>query len=517
MYKQATWDEPIIFKLGKKGRIGHSMPEAEDEVRRAVGSLNGLLPENMRRTQKPNLPELSEVEVTRHFIRLSEMNYGIDSGIYPLGSCTMKYNPKINELLASLPTLSMVHPYQDESTVQGILEILYKLERWLSEITGTFEVCLHPAAGAHGEFLGTMLMHACLKQDGQCGKRTEVIVPDSAHGTNPASAAMAGFNVVIVPSAADGCIDLEALKTVTSEKTAGLMLTNPNTLGIFEKDIEEIAKIIHEVGGLLYYDGANLNPLLGKARPGDMGFDIVHINIHKTFGTPHGGGGPGAGPVGVSKDLTRFLPVPRIAFDGKRYSLDYDKPHSIGKIRSFQGNVAVLLRAYTYILSMGFEGLKEAAEISVLNANYVMKKLENIRGLMVPYDGKKPRKHECVISAKPLKNETGVSALHLAKRLLDFGLHAPTTYFPLIVDEALMIEPTETFEKEELDRFVDALRRICEEAYNNPQLVLTAPHNTAVSRLDEVKASHPRTMTLSWRMHIKKEETSGNPRNDYIQ
>jgi glycine dehydrogenase subunit 2 len=517
MYKQATWDEPIIFKLGKKGRIGHSMPEAEDEVRRAVGSLNGLLPENMRRTQKPNLPEISEVEVTRHFIRLSEMNYGIDSGIYPLGSCTMKYNPKINELLASLPTLSMVHPYQDESTVQGILEILYKLERWLSEITGTFEVCLHPAAGAHGEFLGTMLMHACLKQDGQCGKRTEVIVPDSAHGTNPASAAMAGFNVVIVPSAADGCIDLEALKTVTSEKTAGLMLTNPNTLGIFEKDIEEIAKIIHEVGGLLYYDGANLNPLLGKARPGDMGFDIVHINIHKTFGTPHGGGGPGAGPVGVSKDLTRFLPVPRIAFDGKRYSLDYDKPHSIGKIRSFQGNVAVLLRAYTYILSMGFEGLKEAAEISVLNANYVMKKLENIRGLMVPYDGKKPRKHECVISAKPLKNETGVSALHLAKRLLDFGLHAPTTYFPLIVDEALMIEPTETFEKEELDRFVDALRRICEEAYNNPQLVLTAPHNTAVSRLDEVKASHPRTMTLSWRMHIKKEETSGNPRNDYIQ
>jgi glycine dehydrogenase subunit 2 len=517
MYKQATWDEPIIFKLGKKGRSGHSMPEAEDEVRRAVGSLNGLLPENMRRTQKPNLPELSEVEVTRHFIRLSEMNYGIDSGIYPLGSCTMKYNPKINELLASLPTLSMVHPYQDESTVQGILEILYKLERWLSEITGTFEVCLHPAAGAHGEFLGTMLMHACLKQDGQCGKRTEVIVPDSAHGTNPASAAMAGFNVVIVPSAADGCIDLEALKTVTSEKTAGLMLTNPNTLGIFEKDIEEIAKIIHEVGGLLYYDGANLNPLLGKARPGDMGFDIVHMNIHKTFGTPHGGGGPGAGPVGVSKDLARFLPVPRIVFDGKRYSLDYDKPHSIGKIRSFQGNVAVLLRAYTYILSMGFEGLKEAAEISVLNANYVMKKLENIKGLMIPYDGKKPRKHECVISAKPLKNETGVSALHLAKRLLDFGLHAPTTYFPLIVDEALMIEPTETFEKEELDRFVDALRRICEEAYKNPQAVLTAPHNTAVSRLDEVKASHPRTMTLSWRMHIKKEETSGNPRNDYIQ
>jgi glycine dehydrogenase subunit 2 len=517
VYRQATWDEPVIFNLGKKGRSGHLVPEVEEEIRRTVGDVNILFPENMRRTQKPGIPELSEVEVTRHFTRLSEMNYGIDSGLYPLGSCTMKYNPKINELLASLPTLNQLHPNQDENTVQGILEILYKLERWLTEITGTYEVCLHPAAGAHGEFLGTMLMHACLKQNGQCERRTEVIVPDSAHGTNPASAAMAGFNVVIVPSGTDGCIDLEALKTVASEKTAGLMLTNPNTLGIFERDIEEIAKIIHEVGGLLYYDGANLNPLMGRVRPGDMGFDIVHINIHKTFSTPHGGGGPGAGPVGVSKDLAQFLPVPSIAFDGKRYSLAYDKPHSIGKIRGFQGNIAVLLRAYAYILSMGLEGLREAAEISVLNANYMMKKLGKIRGLTVPYDDKKPRKHECVISAKPLKNETGVSALNLAKRLLDYGLHAPTTYFPLIVDEALMIEPTESFEKEELDRFIDAVRKICEEAYNNPQIVLTAPHNTAVPRLDEVKASHPRTMTLSWRMHVKKEETSGNPRNDYIQ
>jgi glycine dehydrogenase subunit 2 len=517
MYRQASWDEPVIFRLGATGRSGHLLPEAEDEVRRAVGTLDKLLPENMRRTSKPGLPELSEVEVARHFTRLSEINYGIDSGLYPLGSCTMKYNPKINELLARMPTLNMIHPFQDESTVQGILEILYKLERWLSEITGTFEVCLHPAAGAHGELLGTLLMHACLKQNGECEKRTEVIVPDSAHGTNPASAAMAGFNVIVVPSGGDGCIDQEALKTVTSQKTAGLMLTNPNTLGIFEKNIEEIAKIIHEVGGLLYYDGANLNPLLCKARPGDMGFDIVHINIHKTFSTPHGGGGPGAGPVGVSKDLAQFLPVPCIAFDGKRYRLDYEKPHSIGKMRSFQGNVAVLLRAYAYILSMGFDGLKEAAEVSVLNANYMMKKLRNVKGLMLPYDKEKPRKHEFVISAKPLKNETGVSALNVAKRLLDFGLHAPTIYFPFIVDEALMIEPTETFEREELDRFVDALRRICEEAYTNPQNLLTAPHNAAVSRLDEVKASHPRTMALSWRMHVKKEKKSENPRNNYIR
>jgi glycine dehydrogenase subunit 2 len=388
--------------------------------------------------------------------------------------------------------------------VQGILEILYRLERWLAEITGTYEVCLHPAAGAQGEFLGTLLMRSCHKRNGDCKNRSEIIVPDSAHGTNPASAAMSGFKVTVVPTDEDGCVDLEALKAVVSEKTAGLMLTSPNTIGIFEKNIEEIAKIVHEVGGLLYYDGANLNPLLGKARPGDMGFDIVHINIHKTFSTPHGGGGPGAGPVGVSKELSEFLPIPKIVFDGKRYLLDYKRSHSIGKIHSFYGNIAVLLRAYTYILSLGSEGLREVAEISVLNANYLVKRLKAIKGLTLPYDDERPRKHECVFSAKPLKNETGASALNIAKRLLDYGLHSPTIYFPQIVDEALMIEPTETFEKEELDRFVEALRRTCEEAYTNPEALLKAPHNTAVSRLDEVKASHPATMALSWRMYRKK-------------
>jgi glycine dehydrogenase subunit 2 len=505
MFRQAKWDERVIFNLGKNGRRGHILPEAEEEVKNAVGDLNTLIPSNMRRTSQPRLPEVSEVEGTRHFMRLSEMNYGVDSGLYPLGSCTMKYNPKINEELASLPAISMLHPYQNESTVQGALETLYSLERWLAEITGTYEVCLHPAAGAHGEFLGTLLMRECLRTKGDCEKRSEVVVPDSAHGTNPASAAMAGFNVVVVPSDEDGCVDLEALKAAVSEKTAGLMLTNPNTLGIFEKNIEEIAKIVHNAGGLLYYDGANLNPILGKARPGDMGFDIVHINIHKTFGTPHGGGGPGAGPVGVCEELAKFLPVPRIVFDGKRYRLDYNRPHSIGKIRSFYGNIAVLVRAYAYILSLGSEGLKEVAEVSVLNANYLMKKLKGVRGLTLPYNSEKPRKHECVFSAKPLKNETGVSALNIAKRLLDYGLHAPTTYFPLIVEEALMIEPTETFEKEELDRFVEAMRKICEEAYAHPETVLKAPSSTAVSRLDEVKASHPRSMALSWRMYQKKQ------------
>jgi len=506
VFRQADWNEPVIFILGRKGRRGHVLPKVEEKVKRAVGDVNRLIPENMRRKSLLRLPELSEVEVVRHFTRLSEMNYGVDSGLYPLGSCTMKYNPKINELLANLPTLNRLHPYQNESTVQGILEILYRLERWLAEITGTHEVCLQPAAGAHGEFLGTLLMRAYHKLNGEQERRNEVIVPDSAHGTNPASAAMAGFNAVFVPSDAEGCMNLEALKAAVSERTAGLMLTNPNTFGIFEKNIEEIARIIHEAGGLLYYDGANLNPILGKARPGDMGFDIVHINIHKTFGTPHGGGGPGAGPVGVSEELAKFLPVPRIVFDGERYRLDYNKPQSIGKIRSFYGNVAVLLKAYAYILSLGGEGLKEVAEISVLNSNYLVKKLNKIKGLTLPYNSEKPRKHECVFSAKLLKDDTGVSALNVAKRLLDHGLHAPTIYFPLIVEEALMIEPTETFEKEELDRFIEAIKKICREAYKNPETVLKAPHNTAVPRLDEAKASHPRTMALSWRMHLKKNE-----------
>jgi glycine dehydrogenase subunit 2 len=508
MFKQASWNEQVIFDLGNEGRRGYVLPEADEEIKKVVGDLNALVPERMMRKSPLRLPDLSEVEVVRHFTRLSEMNYGVDLGLYPLGSCTMKYNPSINESLAGLPTVAWVHPYQDETTVQGILEILYKLGRWLAEITGTYEVCLHPAAGAQGELLGTLIMRAYHKLNREDGRRSEIIIPDSAHGTNPASATMAGFNVIVVPSDDDGCVSLGALKAAVSERTAGLMLTNPNTLGIFERNIDEIARIIHEVGGLLYYDGANLNPLLCRARPGDMGFDIVHINIHKTFSTPHGGGGPGAGPVGVSEELAKFLPVPRVIYENKRYRLDFDSPDSIGKIRSFYGNVAVLLRAYCYILSLGCEGLKEVSDVCVLNANYLVKKIKQIKGLTLPYNNEKPRKHECVFSAKPLKTETGVTALNVAKRLLDYGIHAPTTYFPAIVDEALMIEPTESFEKEELDRFIDALRKISEEAYSEPETVLKAPHNTAVPRLDEVKASHPKTMALSWRMYQKKRQSA---------
>jgi glycine dehydrogenase subunit 2 len=504
MFKQASWNEPVIFQLGHKGRKGHIVPEVKEGIRQSIGNALADLPKEMVRQTLPELPELSEVEVIRHYMRLSQMNYGVDLGFYPLGSCTMKYNPKLNEFLANLSSLTALHPYQDESTVQGILEILYTLAKWLAEITGTHEVCLQPAAGAQGEFLGALIMRAHHKSNRSIQEKTELIVPDSAHGTNPASGTMAGFKIVVVPSNKEGCVDLEALKSAVSEHTAGLMLTNPNTLGVFEKDIEEIAKIVHEAGGLLYYDGANLNAILGKVRPGDMGFDIVHINIHKTFGTPHGGGGPGAGPIGVSKELERYLPVPRIAFDGKRYHLDYNKPESIGKIRSFYGNVAVLLKAYAYILSLGAEGLEEAAEVSVLNANYLLKKLSSIRGFELPFAKGRPRKHECVFSLKKLYRETGVRALNVAKRMLDHGVHAPTTYFPQIVEEALMIEPTESFEKEELDRFADVVRKISDEAYSKPETVLKAPQNTALTRLNEAKASHPKTMALSWRMHLRK-------------
>ena len=503
-FRQARWNEHVVFELGRCGRRGYVVPKVDDSVRQKVGNVQALLPEKICRKSPPKLPELSEVEVVRHFTRLSQMNYGVDSGLYPLGSCTMKYNPKINDALAGLPSLTQLHPYQDEKTVQGMLEVLYTLGQWLAEITGTHEVSLQPAAGAHGEFLGTLIMRAYHNLNGNLSKRTELIVPDSAHGTNPASATMGGFKVIIVPSDKTGCIDIEALKTAVSYRTAGLMLTNPNTLGIFEENIEEIADIVHDAGGLLYYDGANLNAILGKARPGDMGFDIVHINIHKTFGTPHGGGGPGAGPLGVSEELEKFLPVPRIVFDGRSYHLDYDRPHSVGKIRSFYGNVAVLLRAYAYILSLGAEGLKGAAEVSVLNANYLVKKIRGIGAYELPYDAKKPRKHECVFSTKSLLEEKGVRAIDVSKRLLDYGIHAPISYFPLIVEEALMIEPTESFEKEELDRFVDAMQKIAEEAKVTPELLLKAPQNTTVTRLDEVKASHPRTMALSWKMNTKK-------------
>ncbi|NMB95091.1 MAG: aminomethyl-transferring glycine dehydrogenase subunit GcvPB, partial [Clostridiaceae bacterium] len=417
------------------------------------------------------------------FTGLSRLNHGVDNGFYPLGSCTMKYNPKVNEDIAALEGFSSVHPYQPEKTVQGCLELLYRTGEFLAEITGMAKMSLQPAAGAHGELTGLMIIKAYHAQNGETGRK-KIIVPDSAHGTNPASAAFAGFEVVQIKSNEKGGVDLEDLKSAMGNDVAGLMLTNPNTLGLFDENIKEIAKIVHNAGGLLYYDGANANAILGITRPGDMGFDIVHLNLHKTFSTPHGGGGPGSGPIGVVEKLVPFLPYPSIELKEDKYCVNYDLPLSIGRVKSFYGNFSVIVKTYAYILSMGSEGLRKVSENAVLNANYVMNKLKEYFEL--PFERK--CMHEFVISAQKQK-EAGASALDIAKRLLDYGIHPPTVYFPLIVKEALMIEPTETESKETLDKFVEIMISIAEEAESSPDTIKNAPNNTPVTRLDEVKAA----------------------------
>ena len=479
------------MELSEPGKIGcrPALPEQP---------MLSLIPEKLRRRQALELPEVSEVEVVRHYTRLSQQNFGVDLGIYPLGSCTMKYNPKICDALAASHKIQELHPYQDERTVQGILQILYEASDFLAKIVGMDKITLQPAAGAHGEYTGVMLMRAYHNDNGS-SSRDEVIVPDSAHGTNPASAAMAGYKVVEVPSNANGCVDKEAVKSAVGERTVGLMITNPNTLGIFEREILEIAGIVHDAGGLLYYDGANLNAIMGKAKPRDMGFDIVHINLHKTFATPHGGGGPGAGPVGVTKRLADYLPVPTVEFDGSTYHLDYNRPKSMGRVRCFTGSAAVVLRAYVYILLHGKGGLKTASEVAVLNANYMANKLRKIKGYSLPFAERFPRKHEFVLSASLLARETGVSALQVGKRLLDFGVHPPTVYFPLIVEEAMMVEPTETVSRNELDTMIQAFERISQEAYAKSDQPATSPHATTVTRIDEARANRPKTMQLTWR------------------
>ncbi len=505
-FRQAQWNEPLLFEQSRAGAMGYSLPQPSKTIQKRLPKPLSAIPRSLRRKTAPSLPELSEPEVVKHFIRLSQMNYSVDLGLYPLGSCTMKYNPPMNEEIAKNPHFANAHPSQDCSTLQGILRILFELQQWLSEITGMDEHSLQPAAGAQGELVGVLIIRAYHKDRDELKTRRQIIIPDSAHGTNPASAAMAGFDVVVVPSNKLGQVDIQALDRAVSKQTAGLMLTNPNTLGLFEQEIETIASIVHKAGGLLYYDGANLNANLGRVRPGDMGFDIVHTNLHKTFATPHGGGGPGAGPVGVKQQLAKYLPVPIISFDGEKYHSDIDRPKSIGRLHGFHGNVAVLLKAYAYIMRMGWQGLRAVSDYAVLNANYIMKQVADIKGFSIPFAPGVWRKHEVVVSAKPLERDTGINARDVAKALLDRGLHAPTFYFPAIVEEALMIEPTETFSKAELDRFVGALEDISNQAYSNSELVCDTPQNTAIKRLDEVKAAHPRTMTLSWRMLQKREK-----------
>jgi glycine dehydrogenase subunit 2 len=487
-----VWNEPLLKELSKEGRRAYSLPHSKISDQ----DLESWIPPSLVRKSRLNLPQLSEPEIIRHYVRLSQMNFAIDVGTYPLGSCTMKYNPKISERIARNPKFANLHPYQDEGTIQGTLEILYELQTFLCEITGMDGFSLAPAAGAQGEYVGALIIRSYLKNNGMAEKN-EMLVPDSAHGTNPASAAMAGFKVVKIPSSADGIVTLETVKKVVTSRTAGMMLTVPNTLGIFEREIEQVTSLIHELGGLMYYDGANMNALLGHVRPGDMGFDIVHVNVHKTFATPHGGGGPGAGPVGVTSRLTDFLPVPVIRKSESRYFLDYERPRSIGSIKSFVGNAGVLLRAYCYILSLGRDGLKTVSEQAVLSSNYLLSKL-NKEYYSLKYSLDKPRKHEFVVSATPLKKKTGAGAGDVAKSILDSGKHSPTVYFPLIVDEALMVEPTETETLESLDAYALALNQIAEQAKGDIQQVVTAPRSTSISRLDERRASHPTTMILNW-------------------
>jgi glycine dehydrogenase subunit 2 len=489
-YSQARWNEPAIIELSQHGKIGFHPSEKADSLK--------TVPVQLLRKTPPALPELSEIEVIRHYTRLSEENFGVDLAMYPLGSCTMKYNPKLCDVVAASHKMQELHPYQDVRTVQGILQILFEASRFLASIVGMEKISVQPAAGAHAEYTGVLLIRAYHKDHGD-SKRDEIIVPDSAHGTNPASAAMGGYKVVEVRSDSSGCVDTEALKRVAGPKSAGLMITNPNTLGIFEGKILEISGIVHDAGGLLYYDGANLNAIMGKAKPGDMGFDVVHINLHKTFATPHGGGGPGAGPVGVTRRLVDYLPVPTVEFDGSKYYLDYNRPKSIGKIRAFYGSAAVVLRAYTYILLHGKEGLETVSDIAVLNANYMARKLGTIKGFSLPLGESIPRKHEFVISAENLAKETGVTALQVAKRLLDFGLHPPTIYFPLIVPEAMMTEPTETVSKQELDLMVNGFATVSQEAYSKSAQIASSPHATSVTRIDEAKANRPKTIQLTWK------------------
>ncbi len=473
--------DKLIFELSKEGRRGYALPEnklAQYDI--------DALPSGLKRQTEPLLPEVSEFDVVRHYTNVSNKNFGVDTGFYPLGSCTMKYNPKINEEMAALPAFTSLHPLQPAETVQGALEVYYNLAHSLAEISGLAEFTLNPFAGAHGELTGLMVMRQYHLQRGDL-KRTRVIVPNSAHGTNPASAAVCGLSIVEVKSKPNGRIDVEDLKPLLDDTIAGIMMTNPNTLGLFETEILEIAKLVHACGGLLYYDGANLNPLLGKCRPGDMGFDIMHINLHKTFSTPHGGGGPGSGPVGVAKALVDYLPNPHVKrrVDGTFYVECGDK--ALGSISGFLGNFGVMMKAYAYILSLGRENIKYVGPLATLNANYIKESLKEDYCLPIP----DVCKHEFVFDGLADKS-TGVTTLDIAKRLLDYGYHAPTIYFPLLFHQSIMIEPTESESIETLDEFIDVMKRVAKEAIADPETVKTAPHTTLVRRLDETSAAkHP--------------------------
>jgi glycine dehydrogenase subunit 2 len=485
-------DEQVltIFERSRPGRRAAVMPEAEVPER----PLEELIPPKLLREEPPRLPEVSEPEIVRHYNRLSRRNFDLDTGFYPLGSCTMKHNPRLNERVAALPGHARLHPAQDPKRAQGALELMWLLQASLSEICGLPHVSLQPSAGSHGELAGLLLTRAFHADRGET--RTKVLAPDTSHGTNPASVTMAGYEAVKVATDESGGVEMDDLRAKVDGDVACLMLTNPNTLGLFDENIAEIATLIHEAGGTLYYDGANLNAVMGQSRPGDMGFDIVHVNLHKSFSQPHGGGGPGAGPIAVSERIEPFLPRPQVVRregdNGGRptFDLDFERPKSIGRLRGFQGNFGVFVRSYAYILSLGADGLAEASETAVLNANYLKARLAQGRaGKWLPVAFDRHCMHEFVLSGKPMKKELGIATLDLAKRLLDFGFHPPTVYFPLLVEEALMVEPTETETKESLDAFAATVESILLEAEENPEKARQAPYRTPVRRLDEVKAT----------------------------
>ncbi len=477
--------EPLVFEQSIPERRGYRLPPSDVPER----PLNELLPQEQLRTVPAQLPEIAEFDAVRHYTRLSQRNFAVDTHFYPLGSCTMKYNPKLNERVAALPGFASIHPYQPSSQVQGMLQLLYELEQWLCAITGMGAFTLQPAAGAQGELTGLKIIAAYQRHKRR--SRSTILIPDSAHGTNPASAALSGFRVVQLRSGVDGLIDMKELKAKLTEDVAALMLTNPNTLGLFEREMKTIADLLHGRDVLVYMDGANMNALLGISRPGDMGADILQLNLHKTFSTPHGGGGPGAGPVGVTKRLEKFLPVPRVRKIARRFEWDERSRATIGRVHGFYGNVGVLVRAYAYVRTLGCEGLAKVGQVAVINANYLKAKLQDT----FPVRFNQPCMHEFVVTLKGLR-AYGVTAGDVAKRLLDYEFYAPTVYFPLIVDEALMIEPTETESRETLDAFAHALLTIAEEARTNPDVVRRAPHRMAVNRLDEVRAA--REPQLRW-------------------
>ena len=490
-FTQAADDDLTIFQRSRDGRRAFTPPPLDVPAK----PLDELIPAALRRREPAKLPEVSEPEIVRHYNRLSKRNFDLDTGFYPLGSCTMKHNPKLHERVAALPGNAKLHPLQDPADAQGALELMWRLQYSLGEISGLPHVSLQPSAGSHGELAGVLLTRAYHEDRGE--HRTKVLTPESAHGTNPATVTMAGYDLVKIAVDANGNVDIEDLRAKATTDVACLMLTNPSTLGLFEPQIKEIAEIVHNVGATLYYDGANLNAIMGYCRPGDMGFDIVHFNLHKSFTQPHGGGGPGAGPIAVSNRIEPFLPRPqvvRVEREGEvAYDLDYDRPKSIGRLRGFQGNYGVFVRSYAYIRSLGASGLKEASEVAVLNANYLLAKLgqEGVLEYLEPaYD--RVCMHEFVLSGTPMKRELEIKTLDLAKRLLDHGVHPPTVYFPLIVDEALLIEPTETETKETLDRFAEIVAAVLREARENPEIARNAPYTAPVRRLDEAAAArHP--------------------------